>query len=50
MGKAFQAVVVAGLLGLVAMGWHQATGGDRLRARARAGGLASAELAVREMG
>lgn len=50
MGKAFQAVVAAGLLGLGAMGWYQATGADRLRARAEAGGLASADLVVREMG
>lgn len=50
MGKAFGAVVAAGLLGLVALGWHQATGADRLRGRARAGGLSSAHLLVREMG
>lgn len=50
MGRGFQAVLVVGLLGLVALGWHQATRADRLRARAEAGGLASAELAIREMG
>lgn len=50
MGKAFQAVVVLGLLGLVAIGWHQAGGAGRLRARAEGAGLASAELLVREMG
>jgi len=50
MGRAFHAVVVAGLLGLAGMGWYQATGADRLRARAEAGGLASAEILVREMG
>ncbi len=50
MGKGFQAMVAAGLLGLLALGWHQATGSDRLRARARQGGWASAELQVREMG
>jgi hypothetical protein len=49
MGRAFQAVVAAGLLAL-GMGWYQATGPDRLRARAEAGGLASTELLVREMG
>jgi len=50
MGRAFQAVVAAGLLGLAGLGWYQATGGDRLRARAGARGLASAEILVREMG
>ncbi len=50
MGKAFQAMVDAGLLGLAALGWHQATRADRLRTRAEAGGLASAEILVREMG
>jgi hypothetical protein len=50
MGRAFQAMVAAGLLGLAAMGWYQATRADRLRTRAEAGGLASAEILVREMG
>jgi hypothetical protein len=50
MGKPFQAVMVAGFLGLVGMGWYQATGAGRLRARAEAGGLASTEIFVREMG
>ncbi len=50
MGKAFQAAVAAGLLGLGGMGWYQATRSDRLRARAEAGGLASVEILVREMG
>jgi hypothetical protein len=50
MGTAFQAVVAAGLLALAALGWVQATRADRLRARAEAGGLASADLVVREMG
>jgi hypothetical protein len=42
MGKPFQAVM--------GMGWYQATGAGRLRARAEAGGLASTEILVREMG
>ncbi len=50
MGKAFQAVVAAGLLALAAVGWVQATRADRLRSRAEAGGLASTDLVVREMG
>ncbi len=50
MGRAFQAVVAAGLLGLAGMGWYQATRADRLLARAGAAGLASAEVFVREMG
>ncbi len=50
MGKAFQAVVVLGLLGLVAIGWYQAGGAGRLRSRAKGAGLASTELVVREMG
>ncbi|HEY6105058.1 MAG TPA: hypothetical protein VIV59_03690 [Anaeromyxobacteraceae bacterium] len=50
MGRAFQAVVAAGLLALAALGWVQATRADRLRVRAEAGGLASAEVYVRDMG
>ena len=50
MGRTFQAAVAAGLLGLAALGFYQATGADRLRARAGATGLASAEIVVREMG
>jgi hypothetical protein len=50
MGRAFQAVVAAGLLALAGMGWYQATGPDRLRARTEASGLASTEILVREMG
>ena len=50
VGRSFYAVVAAGLLGLAALGWHQATSADRLVARARSGGLASAEVLVREMG
>lgn len=50
MGNAFRAVVVLGLLGLVAIGWYQTGGAGRLRARAEGAGLASTELLVREMG
>ncbi|HEU4385745.1 MAG TPA: hypothetical protein VFR85_19830 [Anaeromyxobacteraceae bacterium] len=50
VGKAFQAMVGVGLVGILVLGWLQATRADRLRARARAGGLAWAELRVREMG
>lgn len=50
MDRTFQAAVLAGLLGLGAVGFYQATRADRLRARAEAGGLASADLLVREMG
>ncbi len=50
MGKAFQAVVVLGFLGLAGIGWYQAGRAGRLRARAEGAGLASTELLVREMG
>lgn len=50
MGRGFQAMLAAGLLGLAALGWYQSTRADRLRERARQDGLASAELQVREMG
>ncbi len=48
--RAFVTLVAAGLLAVVAVAGWQATAPSRLRSRAHQEGLASVELAVREMG
>jgi hypothetical protein len=46
----FPALVIAGFLGLGAIGWARYRAPDRLRAEAAAAGFASVDLAIREMG
>lgn len=48
--RVFVTAVAAGLLALGMLASHRATASQRLVHRAEAGGLAHAQLAVREMG